>query len=72
MTKTIQIRITKEDIDLAVKNFINKRITDICGQKIDDQIAIEVDEAIVEVRSLDYENRIKKLEEAVYGKKKRH
>lgn len=63
MARTIQIRITKEELDLAIRNFIYKRVSEICRkQKIDTQIAIEVEQAVIEVRSIDYGERIKRLE----------
>lgn len=62
--KTIQVRITKEEVDEAVKKYINSRIEQVCKkQGVDAQIAFEVDQAVIEVRVIDYEERIKKLEE---------
>lgn len=70
MTRTVQIRISKEEIDAIIKNFIYKRVSEIIKkQKIDRQIAIEIDQATIEVLSIDYEERIRRLEEKVYGEK---
>jgi len=69
MTKTIQFRVSKEEIDDSVKKHINRRIQEICKeQKVDDQIRFEIDQAVIEVRVVNYEERIKMLEDAVYGK----
>ena len=68
MGKSIQIRISKEDIDVAVKKYINSRIEQVCRkQGVDEQIALEISQAVVEVRVIDYEERIKKLEEKIWG-----
>jgi hypothetical protein len=68
MGKSIQIRISKEEIDAAVKKYINGRIEQVCKkQGVDEQIALEINQAVIEVRVIDYEERIKKLEEKVWG-----
>jgi hypothetical protein len=62
--KTIQVRISKEEVDEAVKKYINTRIEQVCKKPgVDAQIAFEVDQAIIEVRVVDYEERIRRLEE---------
>lgn len=70
LSKSIQIRVEKEYIDQAVKTYINKRIAEICKkQGVDDQIALEVSEAIIEVRIkegehlLRLENRVNEIEQ---------
>lgn len=72
MGKSIQIRIEKEFIEDSVKNHINKRVAEICKkQLVDDQIALEVSEAIIEVRVKEgdhlqeLENRVKELEQRI-------
>ena len=68
MGKTIQIRFSKEDIEEAVKKYINMRIKQVCDQQgVDGEIAFEVEQSVVEVRLVGYDERIKKLEEKVYG-----
>jgi len=68
MTKSLQVRVSKEQIDSAVKNYINKRIKEICKQqKIDEQVFIEVEEAIIEVRIRGYDEKIKDIEERLQG-----
>ena len=66
MTKVIQIKIGRTDVENAIKNYINKRVTETCKkQGVDQQIAFEINEAVVEVLSMDYEERIKVLEEKI-------
>jgi len=64
----MQIKISRDDISAAIRSYINRRIEAICErQRVDSQIAIEVDQAVIEVRSVDFEDRIRKLEEKVFG-----
>jgi predicted methyltransferase MtxX (methanogen marker protein 4) len=64
----MQIKISRDDISAAIKSYINRRIEAICErQRVDSQIAIEVDQTVIEVRSVDFEDRIRKLEEKVFG-----
>jgi len=70
MSKSIQLMVSKQEIDDCVKKYINRKIQDICKkQGTDAQIEFEVDQAVIEVKLPNYEDRIKKLEDAVYGGK---
>ena len=66
MSKVIQVKISRTDVENGIKSYINKRITEVCRKTgVDQQIAFEINEAVVEVLSMDYEERIKILEEKI-------
>ena len=63
MAKVIQIKISKVEIDNAIKNFLYKKIDEACKkQKVVEQINFEIEQAIIEVNIPEHEARIAFLE----------
>lgn len=63
MGKIIQVKVSREDVHKAVDAFINRKIAEICkNQDVEQQIKLEVDEAIVEITLPQYERRLMKIE----------
>jgi hypothetical protein len=66
MAKVIQIKISRQEIETAVKSYINRKIDEICKkQKVAGQISFEIEQATVEVKVPDYEERIGAIEFAL-------
>jgi len=69
MGKAILFKVKKDEIDEAVRAFINKRIALICKkQKVDAQIQYEVDRAAVEITDPEYDARLMKIEKFLKNK----
>lgn len=63
MSKAIQIKIRKEDIELAVKKAVDAKIREVFKkQNVDGQIAFEVEQAIIEVNLPEVNARLDALE----------
>jgi primosomal protein N'' len=66
MSKVIQVKISRTEMEKIVKKYINERVIEICKkQKIDDQIFFEVEQAVVEVKVPNYEERLAAIEFAL-------
>jgi len=63
MSKVIQVKIHKEDVLEAVRRYIEREVAKACKkQRIQEQIANEVEQATIEITVPDYEERLKKIE----------
>jgi primosomal protein N'' len=66
MARVIQIKINREEILEAVRKYIERKVAESCRkQRINEQIAEEVEQATIEVTVPEYEVRLKALEEAM-------
>jgi hypothetical protein len=72
MAKVIQIKVSRKEIDDAVKAFIQKKIDEACKkQKVVDQINFEIEQAVIEVNVPEHESRIAFLESELLELKKK-
>ena len=66
MSKVLQVKVSREELMQQVNLYIQRKVSDACKkQRIDEQIAEEVDQATIEVTVPAYEERISQLELAM-------
>jgi hypothetical protein len=72
MSKVIQIKISKEDVNKAIRDFLQKKIEEACKkQKVVEQINFEIEQALIQVNIPEHESRISFIESELLELKKR-